>query len=78
MQSLLDPLFTDEFYLAGQVVPSGRYRDADTGREVNLAQPDYLPASLDGRVAQYIRVDHFGKRHHAPVMAGHPKQERQQ
>jgi hypothetical protein len=58
MLQLLDPRFSDELYLAGQSVPSGLYRDTDSGREVHLEQPDYLPASLDGRVAVYTCVEY--------------------
>ena len=49
----------DGVYLAGHVAPSGRYRRADPpdGRIVELERPDVLPASLDGRVAVYLRVD---------------------
>ena len=48
--------FVDELYLAGERVPPGTYRQVGGGREVRLEQPDYLPASLDGRVACYTRV----------------------
>lgn len=48
--------FVDELYLAGERVPSGVYKQIGTSREVNLAQEDFLPASLDGRVACYMRI----------------------
>jgi hypothetical protein len=46
-------------YLAGHVAPSGRYRRADPpdGRIIELEAPGLLPASLDGHVAVYLRVD---------------------
>jgi hypothetical protein len=48
--------FVEELYLAGERVPSGLYKQIGTSREVNLMQEDFLPASLDGRVACYMRV----------------------
>ena len=48
--------FAEELYLAGERVPSGLYKQIGTSREVNLAQEDFLPASLDGHVACYMRV----------------------
>ena len=45
----------DEVYLAGARVPPGRYVEIETGREVHLQHEDYLPATLDGHVAAYIR-----------------------
>ena len=49
-----DPLMGDLF-LAGQNVPPGRYRRLEGGRVIILDREDYLPASLDGRVACYVR-----------------------
>ncbi len=49
--------FVDELFLAGELVPSGIYKQIGTGREVRLDQEDFLPASLDGRVACYMRVN---------------------
>jgi hypothetical protein len=48
----------DGVYLAGHVVPPGRYRRVGVpdGREVVLDCPDVLPASLDGHVASYVRL----------------------
>ena len=45
-------------HLAGSRVPAGRYVRADIawGRMLVLEREDWLPASLDGRVAQYRRV----------------------
>ena len=47
---------SDGIYLAGEFVQPGLYRRIGGMQEVQLAQPDYLPASLDGRVACYTRV----------------------
>lgn len=48
--------YVDELFLAGEHVPSGVYRQIGNGREIKLEQDDVLPASLDGRVACYMRV----------------------
>jgi hypothetical protein len=48
--------FVDELYLAGERVPSGVYRQLGSSREIRLDAEDFLPASLDGRVACYVRV----------------------
>ncbi len=45
-----------EIYLAGERVPAGNYRQIEGDREVRLAREDFLPGSLDGRVACYERV----------------------
>lgn len=50
-----DPL-SGELFLAGERVPAGTYRQIGGNREVLLATEDWLPASLDGRVACYERV----------------------
>ncbi len=44
-----------ELLLAGQRVLPGLYREVETGRLVLMEKEDRLPASLDGRVACYIR-----------------------
>jgi hypothetical protein len=46
-------------YLAGQRVAPGRYRRVEPadGRTIELDRSDVLPASLDGRVAVYVRVE---------------------
>ncbi len=50
--------FVGELFLAGERVPSGVYKQVGGGgREVELGQEDFLPASLDGRVACYMRVN---------------------
>ncbi len=48
--------FVDELFLAGERVPSGTYKQIGGSREVRLDHEDFLPASLDGRVACYMRV----------------------
>ena len=50
--------FVDELYLAGEKVPSGIYKQIGSSREIRLEREDVLPASLDGRVACYIRINH--------------------
>lgn len=59
MNSLVanEPL-EDELYLAGRRTSPGLYRELRTGRVVRLSAEDILPASLDGRVACYIRIAH--------------------
>jgi hypothetical protein len=46
-------------YLAGQRVGPGRYRRVEPadGRTFEIERADTLPASLDGRVAVYVRID---------------------
>ena len=46
----------EELFLAGEKVRPGVYRQVGGGREVMLDKEDFLPASLDGRVACYLRV----------------------
>ncbi len=46
-----------EVYLAGEKVLPGRYKQMGGGREVLLEAEDVLPASLDGQVAVYMRVN---------------------
>ncbi|MCS6777291.1 MAG: hypothetical protein RMJ43_00110 [Chloroherpetonaceae bacterium] len=48
----------EELFLAGEKVLPGVYRQIGGGREVRLDREDFLPASLDGRVACYMRVKH--------------------
>lgn len=46
-----------DLHCAGQFVAAGTYREVEgCGRTVVLSREDYLPASLDGRVACYERV----------------------
>lgn len=42
-------------YLAGECVPSGTYKQIGGWRVISLKRSDYLPASLDGQVASYVR-----------------------
>lgn len=46
----------ENLFLAGEKVRPGTYRQLGTKREVHLEAEDVLPASLDGRVACYMRV----------------------
>jgi hypothetical protein len=46
----------DELFLAGEKVRPGTYRQIGGARQVLLDHEDFLPASLDGRVACYMRV----------------------
>jgi hypothetical protein len=52
-----------EIHVAGEKVPAGMYRRVDTGRVVQLVHEDSLPASLDGRVACYVRVARMWAQH---------------
>lgn len=47
----------EQTFRAGERVPAGLYRQIDSRRMVRLHGEDYLPASLDGRVACYERID---------------------
>lgn len=49
--------FVEELFLPGERVTPGIYRQVGCSREIRLEQEDYLPASLDGRVACYLRVN---------------------
>ena len=49
--------YDQEIYLAGQRVPPGCYRQVDRLRVLHLEQEDVLPASLDGHVACYHRLE---------------------
>lgn len=62
-----DPIL-GELFLAGEYVLAGTYRQIDSHREVCLVKADYLPASLDGRVACYEHLPSLGKpsEHQAP------------
>lgn len=54
---------TLECFLPGQKVRPGCYqekKEREIGRLIILKESDYLPASLDGRVATYIKVEPFG------------------
>ncbi|MCW3100217.1 MAG: hypothetical protein JWL77_5835 [Chthonomonadaceae bacterium] len=47
----------EDLFLAGEKVRPGVYRQIGGDREVRLEREDVLPASLDGRVACYMRVN---------------------
>lgn len=55
LQRIEDPT-GDDLYLAGEKVLAGTYRQIGGGREIRLEKDDFLPASLDGRVACYMRI----------------------
>ena len=59
---LLRSLHDGETYRAGQLVPPGRYLRVGSypSVEVVLDRPDVLPASLDGHVAEYQRIELAG------------------
>jgi hypothetical protein len=42
-------------FVAGSRVPAGRYVNVETGRVIEVGPEDILPASLDGRVAAYVK-----------------------
>jgi len=71
MYSAEPEILDGELFVAGQPVEPGVYRQSGSRREVVLDEPDFLPASLDGKVACYTRVsgrwgDHeSGRRTHA-------------
>jgi hypothetical protein len=44
--------------VAGERVPPGVYRQIGSDRQVVLETEDYLPASLDGRIACYEPIEH--------------------
>lgn len=49
--------YVQEVFLANQRVGPGIYRQVGSKTEIVLAEPDRLPASHDGRIACYVRVD---------------------
>lgn len=48
----------EEIILAGRRTAPGRYRELGSGRLIELDKEDTLPASLDGRVACYVKVNY--------------------
>jgi hypothetical protein len=54
-------LFARDLYLAGERVMPGTYRQIGSSREIHLDTEDFLPASLDGHVACYRRVENTWK-----------------
>jgi hypothetical protein len=63
MQPLVVDVLPGEVHLAGERAASGTYVQVDSGRWVHLAEEGYLPASMDGHVACYVRMDHAWGRH---------------
>src|SRR5260221_4037381 len=59
--------FADELFLADELVPRGIYRQIGSRRGVQFTSEDYLPASLDGHVATYVRVRAWGQM--TPILA---------
>jgi len=53
-RSPLPDITTEDIFIAGQKVSPGRYRLVGSQRDILLDREDTLPASLDGRVAEYI------------------------
>ncbi len=62
-------LGSDDLYLAGEKARPGTYRQIGGSREVRLETEDFLPASLDGRVACYVRVDYTWAQRQTPEAA---------
>ena len=65
-------------YLAGERVVAGFYRQLDAHVTIHLEQDDFLPASLDGHVACYVRtvaVQHLSLARSAVVQAKPGSQE---
>ena len=52
----LNDQYADEIFVAGELVEPGIYRQLQSDRRVVLNTAERLPASLDGRVATYVRV----------------------
>lgn len=46
----------EELFLAGERVAPGAYRQVGADKVIELKEEDFLPASLDGRVAVYVLV----------------------
>jgi hypothetical protein len=68
----INDLFIGELYIAGDRVPSGLYREVDSGRKVRLNEDGRLPASLDDRIAAYVCVEHTWIQHQARRSTGSP------
>lgn len=69
MWQIADSELAEQVYLAGECAPPGHYRQVEGTREVKLDSEGILPASLDGRVACYVRIGptwaHFTSRSEA-------------
>ena len=48
--------FGNEMFLAGEHAPSGRYKQLDGSRIIELDHEDVLPAAIDGHATCYTRV----------------------
>jgi hypothetical protein len=58
MERAITDRHEDGLYKAGERVLPGVYRRIDApGRKIVLEREDVLPASLDGHVAEYERID---------------------
>ena len=49
--------YGEEIFSVGQIVPAGLYRQVDSSRVVTLEATGPLPASFDGRRAEYTRIE---------------------
>ncbi|HZP83307.1 MAG TPA: hypothetical protein VFB21_16815 [Chthonomonadaceae bacterium] len=58
-------LYEDDYLLAGMKAMPGTYRRLGSRQILTLEKEDILPASLDGNVACYVRVDHTWAEHYA-------------
>lgn len=47
---------SEQLFIAGERVLPGIYRQVGGNREIRLESEDFLPASLDGTVACYMRI----------------------
>ena len=52
-------------HLAGERVPRGTYKQLGSDRTLILEHDEVLPATMDGRVACYVRIDHAWEPRHA-------------
>ena len=51
--------FVDELLLAGQKAAPGLYRELGTGRLDEMAYEEPIPATLDGRIACYVKISNL-------------------
>ncbi|MCS6829007.1 MAG: hypothetical protein RMM08_06915 [Armatimonadota bacterium] len=51
--------FADELFLAGERVAPGVYRQVGSDKVIRLETEDILPASCDGHVACYVRIQNL-------------------
>lgn len=54
--------FAGEIYPAGERVESGAYEQIGTGQIFRLSEAGHLPASLDGRIACYMKMFTWAER----------------